>query len=131
MFIRFVTQKPIAGSRAREGNFAAAYDLKRSGHLTSADEDYLTELLEWFKQNLPIPTWFNRTTSKGYYRRATTGIARFKPSAATHLEKIEEFVQLLDRYEVRCEIVKSKRPGYLIYEDDAQVVAEPFRDSST
>jgi hypothetical protein len=131
MFLRFVMQKPISGSGAREGIFAAAYNLKRSGRLTSVDDDHLTELLEWFKENLAVPTRFNRTTSKGYYRRATAGIAWFKSSATRHLERIHELAELLDRYDARSEIVKSERPGYVIYEDDAQIIAEPFRDTRT
>jgi hypothetical protein len=131
MFLRFVTQKPISGSGVREGIFAAAYDLKRSGQLSSIDDDHLTEVLEWFKHNLAVPKRFSRTTSKGHYRRATIGIAWFKSSATKHLEKIRELAELLDRYEVRVETVKSERLGYVIYEDDAQIIAEPFRDTRT
>src|SRR5437016_3129754 len=101
MFLRFVMQKPISGSAAREGIFAAAYNWKRSGQLTSVDEDHLTELLEWFKRNLAVPTRFNRTTSKGYYRRTSAGIAWFKSSATIHLERIHELAELLDRYDAR------------------------------
>jgi len=48
-----------------------------------------------------------------------------------HLEKIRELAELLDRYDVGIEIVRSERPGYVIYEDDAQIIAEPFRDTPT
>jgi hypothetical protein len=131
MFLRFVIQKPISDIGVREGIFSAAYDLKRSGRLSSVDEHHLTDLLEWFKQNLAVPTRFNRTTSKGYYRRTTKGIAWFKSSATRHLERIHELAELLDRYDVGSEIVTSERPGYVIYEDDAQIIAEPFRDTRT
>jgi hypothetical protein len=131
MFLRFVMQTPISNSGVRKGIFAAAYDLKRSGRLSSADEHHLTDLLEWFEQNLIVPKRFNRTRSKGYYRRATKGIAWFKSSATTHLARVRELAELLDRYDVRSEIVKSERPGYIVYEDDAQIIAEPFRDTQT
>lgn len=131
MYLRFVMQKPISNSGVREGIFASAYDLKRAGRLSSADDHHLTQLLEWFEQNLAIPTRLNRTRSKGYYRRATKGIAWFKSSATTHLGRIHELAELLDRYDVRSEIVKSERPGYIVYEDDAQIIAEPFRDTRT
>ena len=131
MYLRFVMEKPVSTSGAREGIFAAAYDLKRAGRLSAADEDHLTGLLDWFAQNLTVPKRFNRTRSKGYYRRATKGIAWFKSSAATHLEKIRELAELLDRYDAKSEVVKSERPGYVVYEDDHQVIAEPFRDTRT
>ena len=131
MYLRFVMQKPISDSAAREGIFAAAYELKRAGRLSSADEHHLAQLLEWFEQNLAVPTRFNRTRSKGYNRRVPKGIAWFKSSATTYLRRIHELVELLDRYDVRSEIVKSERPGYILYEDDAQIIAEPFRDTRT
>ncbi len=45
--------------------------------------------------------------------------------------RIHELAELLDRYDVGSEIVTSERPGYVIYEDDAQIIAEPFRDTRT
>jgi hypothetical protein len=41
------------------------------------DEDrrLLTELLRWFGENLATPDRFNRSKSKGFYRRTTRGIA--------------------------------------------------------
>jgi hypothetical protein len=131
MYLRFVMQNPISHSEFREGIFAAAYDLKVAGRLSSEDEHHLTQLLQWFEHNLAVPTKFNRTRSKGYYRRATKGIAWFKSSATTHLERIHELAELLDRYDVRSEVVMSERPGYIVYEDNAQVIAEPFRDTQT
>ena len=131
MYVRFVMEKPVPISGVREGIFAAAYNLKRTGRLSSADEHHLTSLLSWFEKNLPTPKRFNRTRSKGYYRRATKGIAWFKSSATTHLARIHELAELLDRYDLRSEIVKSERPGYIVYEDDSQVIAEPFRDTRT
>jgi hypothetical protein len=131
MYLRFVMEKAISTSGAREGIFGAAHDLKRTGRLSPADEEHLTRLLDWFEKNLTIPERFNRTRSKGYYRRATKGIAWFKSSATTHLEKIRELAELLDRHEVKSEVVKSERPGYIVYEDDHQVIAEPFRDTRT
>ena len=130
-YLRFVMKKPILISGVREGIFAAAYDLKLAARLSPADEEHLTRLLEWFEQNLAIPARINRTRSKGYYRRAAKGIAWFKSSATAHLTRIHELAELLDRYDVRTEIVKSERPGYIVYEDDSQIIAEPFRDTRT
>ena len=131
MYLRFVVQKPISHSGVRQGILAAAHDLQGAGPLSATDAHHLTQLLEWFAQNLAVPRRFNRTRSKGYYRRATNGIAWFKSSATTHVGKIRELAELLDRYGVSSEIVKSERPGYILYEDDAQIIAEPFSDTET
>jgi hypothetical protein len=131
MILRFVTEPRLLSSGARKGVLATAYDLKRGGQVSSADERLLISLLDWFEQQLPVPTRFSRTRSQAHYRRTTTGIARFKSSATIHLEKMRELVELLDRYDIRTEIVKSERPGYVVYEYEYQVIAEPFRDTRT
>ena len=40
-----------------------------------------------------------------------------------------QLVALLERNGVRILALRTKRPGYVVYEDDFQVVAEPFTDT--
>jgi hypothetical protein len=49
----------------------------------------LRELIDlaWFGSNLAEPARFNRTRSKGYYRRQTRGIACFRQTAAKHITR--------------------------------------------
>lgn len=52
--------------------------VRRTGCKTirpSAKPNALSETLAWFEKNLKTPDRFNRTRSKGYYRRNTKGIA--------------------------------------------------------
>jgi len=37
-----------------------------------------------------------------------------------------EMAGLLEDYGVFIQVLTSSRPGYLVYEDDFQIVAEPF-----
>ncbi|MEZ6030687.1 MAG: hypothetical protein R3C46_13170 [Hyphomonadaceae bacterium] len=131
MFLRFVQQRTNEDSGVREGLFRAAYALSRDSSLPFGDRVELTGLLEWFERNLTTPDRFNRTTSKGYYRRATRGIAWLKPSASEHIAQMHVLAALLDRNGYATEMIKSERPGYVVYEDDAQIIAEPFRDTPT
>ena len=55
-----------------------AYKLRDSPRLQAADRELLAESLEWFGKNLDTPTRFNRSKSKGFYRRRTRGITWFK-----------------------------------------------------
>ena len=84
-------------------------------------------LLSWFNANLAIPERFNTSKSKGYYRRNATGISWLKPTAVEHLEKMREIVAILERNDVRVSQITTDRPGYVVFEDDHQIVAEPFR----
>jgi hypothetical protein len=36
-------------------------------------------------------------------------------------------VRVLERHGIYVKKIKTDKPGYLVYEDDWQVVAEPFR----
>lgn len=128
MFMRFVQSTPVPGMRAREGFFSAAYRLQERAGLDARSLGQLEELLAWFRKNLKIPPRFNRTSSKGHYRRETKGLSWFKPSATQHLDKAFELADLLRRHGIAIEILKAARVGYVVYEDDHQVVAEPFAD---
>jgi hypothetical protein len=72
-FIRFVLTKPHSDSGLKEGLFRLAYRLWDDPELNEDDRQALTEIMEWFDRKLAVPDRFNRSTSKGYYRRATRG----------------------------------------------------------
>lgn len=44
---------------------------------------------------------------------------------------MREVGEILARHGHRVEMLKESRPGYLVYEDEFQVVVEPFADSTT
>ena len=91
----------------------------------------LAAALTWFANHLETPLRFNRTRSKGYYRRNTRGIAWFKDTATEHLARIQEMRQVLERNGHVIEMLSETRVGYIVYEDTFQVVAEPFSDTRT
>ncbi len=126
--MRFVHGFPVKGMASREGFFVAAYALRGSSDLDAFSNGQLEDLLAWFRQNLKIPPRFNRTKSKNDRWRQAKGLSWFKPTARQHLDKAFELAELLTRHGVAIELLKAARIGYVIYEDDHQVVAEPFAD---
>ena len=52
----------------------------------------------------------------------------FKPKAKGHLAKIREMSCILEQNGVYVRVIKAQQPGYIVYEDEFQVVAEPFAD---
>ncbi len=111
--------------------FGAAYDLRHAPETSKNDREVLTAQLEWFSKNLPIPERFNRSASKGYYRRNTRGIAWFRDDALEPLSRMHEIKRVLEENGYVVHIVREDRIGYVVYEDDAQVIAEPFADTRT
>jgi len=42
---------------------------------------------------------------------------------------MREIIRLLESHGISVRMIKTDRPGYVVYEDDHQIVAEPFADS--
>ena len=42
---------------------------------------------------------------------------------------MREYQRVLEAYDIRLEMLRTERPGYIVYEDDHQVVAYPFADT--
>ena len=131
MFLRFVRLTTVEGAKAREGFFTAAYELREREGIDPANLKRLEDMLAWFRENLALPPRFNRSKSKGAYRRKQTrGLSWFKPTAENHVTCAHELAELLSRHGYHIEILKSSRPGYVVYEDEFQLVAEPFTDTA-
>lgn len=129
MFVRFVCQDQVNGMAARSGFFCAAYELRDQATLDQYSYDRLETLLAWFRENLKIPTRFNTTKSKGAFNRETKGLSWFKPEAGNMLDKCYELIALLEENGYLIETLRADRIGYVVYEDESQIVAEPFSDT--
>lgn len=130
MYVRFVILRCNESSGVREGVFKSAYALRREGQLPAHEYTRLNELLVWFGGNLPVPYRFNRTKSKGYSNRNSKGISWLKPTARRHVRRMWELKDILDEHGYFVTVIKTERPGYIVYEDNVQIVAEPFSDTT-
>jgi hypothetical protein len=130
-FVRFVLATRHPESGVEEGLFRAAYRLRDSSGVTEEDRQKLTEVLGWFGANLVTPDRFNRSTSKGFYRRTSRGIAWFRDSATDCLSRMHQISVILKKYGHPVTMLTETRVGYVVYEDELQVVAEPFSDTQT
>ncbi len=130
-FIRFVLTTRDPDSEVAAGVFTLAYKLRDSPRLEAADRERLAETLKWFGKNLDTPTRFNRSKSKGFYRRRTRGIAWFKDSATEHVARMHQIKDILERYGHPVVVVTESKVGYVIHDDAVQVIAEPFSDTQT
>lgn len=130
-FIRFTLTRRHPDSGAEDGTFSLAYELRDSPDVETADRYLLAETLGWFEKNLPTPTRFNRTKSKGFDRRKTRGIAWFKDTASEHLSRMHQIKRVLENYGHSVVMLSEARVGYVTHEDAVQVVAEPFSDTQT
>ena len=130
-FVRFILEKCHPDSDLEEGFFAIASGLRDEATVDEQDRRVLKDSLEWFEKNLPEPTRFNRSKSKGYYRRATRGIAWFRDTAKDCILRMHRIKKILEKRGHQVKLLRETRVGYIVYEDDLQVVAEPFSQTRT
>jgi hypothetical protein len=130
-YLRFIVSNVNPDSGVADGIFGAAYSLRDAKETSKNDRDFLVEQLKWFAKNLPIPNRFNRSASKGYYRRNTRGIAWMRDDALEHIARMHEIKRVLEANGYTVRILEEDRIGYVVYKDDAQVIAEPFADTRT
>ena len=119
-----LTQDPETG--LPDGLFVRAYALVRSGELPGYYHDLLYDLIDWFRKNLDRPTRFNSSTSKGADRRVTKGVSWYKDTSHQHIAKMREISAILVELGYSVNERATSRPGYVVYEDEIQIVAEPF-----
>ena len=128
MYIRFVVLRANTSTGVRDGVFTTANELRDGDGLSDWEFEEIRQLLAWFGEHLETPTRFNRTSSKGWYRRSARGISWLRTTAVEHVTKMRALVAILESHGHHVTVIKAANPGYIVYEDEHQVVAEPFRE---
>ena len=119
-FIRFVIGRKDEDSHVEQGVFQAVGQALEWQTITGSDADALNVLRAWFSENLEKPTSFGRD-------KLRLGICWFKAGSVDHISRIWEMVHILERNGIHVKKLRTDNPGYVIYEDEWQLVAEPFR----
>ncbi len=126
MFIRFVIAGRDEDSGRRQGLFQTGDALRRSGRMSGADIARLDELQAWFREHLAVPDRFSLSPKPN---RKAQAISWFRDSALEQIGRMREYQALLESYEIPVEMLRERRPGYVVYEDEHQVVAYPFSET--
>jgi hypothetical protein len=128
MYLRFVVADIDEDSEEELGVFHAVRNLREEGKLYPYEEEQHDLIRHWFKENLERPTRF--TASKPpFYRKKNKAISWFKDSAGEHLTHVRSLVAILQNHGISVRMLKSERVGYVVYEDEYQIVAESFSDT--
>jgi hypothetical protein len=119
MYLRFQTIIPDPQSGRPTGILVAAHELRDSNRISVADEKWLREHLSYFNEHLKIPACLKEP---GHHR----AISWFKEGSKM-IDRVWPLKVLLEEYDVFIEVTTTRDPGFLIYEDGHQVVADPRR----
>ena len=60
--------------------------------------------------------------------RQSKAVCWFRSGAAEHLKRVWDLIAICENNDVPIYMIRTEQPGYVVYEDFVQVVAEPFAD---
>jgi hypothetical protein len=118
MFVRLVIDQRDQSSARRQGVFVPAYVLLRGDTLLEEEHYRLDAILHWFEKHLPLP---DRS------KLEPTAIFWFKSNADRLFQRIWDLVAILKEHDHHVELIKTRQPGRVCYEDAFQVAATPFK----
>ena len=117
MYLRFVSGIDSESATKQHGLFTEIQSLKDEELLLDYQYKLVQEVFEYFNKNLPVPPYKQKNISKN-------GVAWFKGSATGFIKRMWDLVAILEQNEVNVRIMKTEKPGMILYEDDFQVVAK-------
>jgi hypothetical protein len=124
MFMRFVSSEIDENSHVSAGLFCAAFKLLDEMVLTDHEYAAVADLMAWFNVNLRGPFEY-RLKSRWRARRS---ICWFRCTAYEHLARARELATILEGRDVFIRSIRCQKTGYILYEDEVQVLAQPFAD---
>ncbi|MCO5113909.1 MAG: hypothetical protein M9899_07020 [Bdellovibrionaceae bacterium] len=127
MFLRFVVGEIDHRSGREKGIFSIAYDILRLDQAPEYELNEIKKSLFWLETHLPAAKKFSRKKNIG--DKNTQGISWIKSDANEIVKRLYELKDIIERHGYQVEVIKTQRPGYIVYEDRFQIVAEPFRES--
>jgi hypothetical protein len=128
MYVRFVIHKNNEDSGRRQGVFQAMADLDDEGALLEHEQQEYKRIYEWFRQNLKTPRSFSRSSKP---RAKNLALSWYKDTAIEHIANMHALAQVLQGHGILVDVLRTDRPGYVVYEDQYQVAAEPFKETAT
>lgn len=121
-YIRFVCFQTIGRQKSRLGLFAAIHEAVESEHAESWAIAEARSQSSWFNANLALPKAFSTGMHKGY---GQPGLSWFKPSAVEHIKRMHALKNALEACGIHVEVLTTRDPGLIVWQDKHQVVAEP------
>jgi hypothetical protein len=122
-FVRLVCFKTVKGLRSRIGLFQAHEEAQESDHAPTWALQQLDATYEWFATNLKVPTGYEEKTWQEGYQRA---FSWFKDTATEHIAAMFDLKAAFEACGVQVELLTTRDPGRIVYEDDHQVTALPL-----
>jgi hypothetical protein len=125
MFIRFASLRVDRDSGRELGVFHSAGVLKRSGHLSEVEVETLDELMRIYNDKLEVPDCYSDCTLR--WKRKYEAICWFKTQSREFISHMWTVAKFLKSHGMPMRLLRTALPGRVLYEDEHQVAAVPFR----
>jgi len=125
-YLRFVVPETDEGSGRAMGVFTAGGILYEEDKLYDHEIKLRKQILIWFGNNLEVP---DVQASESNYYSKPNAISWFKSGAEIHINKMREYTEVLNSHDIQVKQLITERPGKIVYEDEFQVAAIPFKDT--
>jgi hypothetical protein len=122
VYVRFVCYQLVGSQRQRLGLFQALDEARECSFAPPWALAQIEEVNDWFNKNLAVPNQFARGGWKGY---GQPGLSWFKPIATEHIRQMHQLKLALEACGVYVDILTTRDPGTVIWQDQYQLVAEP------
>jgi len=117
--IRFIATMIDRESGVEEGIFQVACRLRDDWEVPTFQREELRSLLQWFELHLPNPAPLAQVRNK-------SAISWFKSESKECISRVWSMVHILKENGVVISKIATGNPGYVIYEDEWQLVARPW-----
>lgn len=127
MYLRCVSGATDPDSHVSQGLFQAAYNLRDEGLLEEHERRWFKEVVGWFEKHLKAPSFTDirlRHDSSVHERV----VYWFRPGAKQHIARMREVAVMLKHHGVSHRLLKTDKPGRIVYSDEFQVGPVPHRD---
>jgi len=122
VYVRFVCFQTVGSQRSRLGLFSALDDAVESDFAPGWAIKEARVLYDWFKANLAVPKQFS---VGGHTGHGQPGLSWFKPAATEHIQQLHRLKGALEELGLPVEVLTTRDPGLVVWQDKHQVVAEP------
>jgi len=117
VYLRFVVGLDNESAHRQDGLFTEVNRLKSDDLLMDYQYRLVEATFKYFNDNLPVPPYKRKQISK-------EAVAWFKNSTTEYIDRMWDFVAILKQNDIPVRILKTEKPGMIIYEDEYQIVAK-------
>ena len=126
MYLRFESYLQDRDYKFRLGIFQAAFNLRDNEAVADYARNAIREDIEWYKENLPSPDEYYFYLRRHKTREAL-GVCWFKYQASEMIRRAYIMKDRLEEWGYPIFVIKSRKPGRIKYQDDYQVVVNPYQ----